>query len=202
MKFNSDKYFYLRNIKVSITLSLVLIIIAFLILPGEKINRKKTVSYSEPLIKLMQIPSTKISLPTKSKSFNPELKIFIDEPDILPDVTINDEKKVLNDDAKISGNGLVNYNEDLNIERETFIISEQLIEVLPQNEEGIKGTIKFELLITGNGDVKEYRILSNTLNSEEKTSEIINAVLKSKWQPSPYYDSEIEYRIEKTYKFN
>ncbi len=77
-----------------------------------------------------------------------------------------------------------------------------MIEVLPQNEEGIKGTIKFELLITGNGDVKEYRILSNTLNSEEKTSEIINAVLKSKWQPSPYYDSEIEYRIEKTYKFN
>ncbi len=67
MKFNSDKYFYLRNIKVSITLSLVLIIIAFLILPGEKINRKKTVSYSEPLIKLMQIPSTKISLTTKSK---------------------------------------------------------------------------------------------------------------------------------------
>lgn len=194
MKLNEDKYYYLRNIKISIVLSLLLIIASFLILPNVKLNQRKISYYQEPVIKLLEIPQTKLSLPAKTIPAQPKLNMLVDEPEILPDVILSENE------SSNSNQQLTNHQtETIKSNDENIIFfPQQTLEILPVNQ-GIKGIIKFELQIDENGEVKNYKIISSTVKSEEKISEVINAVLKSKWQPMP--DGK-EYIIEKIYQFN
>ncbi|MEJ5351054.1 MAG: hypothetical protein WHS65_05620 [Melioribacteraceae bacterium] len=194
MKLNEDKYYYLRNVKISVVLSLLLIIASFLILPNVKINQRKISYYQEPIIKLFEIPQTKLSLPAKTIPAKPELNILVEEPEILPDVILS-----LNESGDSNQQLTNRQTETIKAKDENIIFfPQQTLEILPVNQ-GIKGIIKFELLIDENGEVKNYKILSSTIKSEEKISEIISAVLKSKWQPLP---AGKEYIVEKIYQFN
>ncbi|MEG8946079.1 energy transducer TonB [Rosettibacter firmus] len=198
MKFNYDKYFYLRNLKISLTLSLIVVILTFLILPKELIKKKSIPIYSEPVIKLIEIPPTNISTKSESKPIEPGINLNVDDPEFLPDI-VSEDKITTGNQLTYNNEQIINNSE--NIEND-IIMPQQILEILPSIDSKTKGTIKLELLIDEKGMVKEYKVISNTIKSKDKISEVIDAVLKSRWQPLTKNNKQIEYRIEKTYQFN
>ncbi len=78
----------------------------------------------------------------------------------------------------------------------------QIIEVVPKQIEGAKGTITLSINIDQNGYVKGYKIIKNTANKEECIEKVINAASKSRWQPIMMEGRKIDYWIEKSYEFN
>lgn len=81
-------------------------------------------------------------------------------------------------------------------------IPRQILEVVPQNVDGVKGTIILILKIGTDGFVKEDKIIYNTTNSTECLKNTIDAAHKSRWEQIKIEGKQIQYWIEKTYKFN
>jgi hypothetical protein len=78
----------------------------------------------------------------------------------------------------------------------------QTLEVVPQNTEGIKGTIILVLKIGTDGLVKEHKVIYNTSNSQPCLNGTIEAAYKSRWEKIKMEGRQIEYWIEKSYSFN
>lgn len=217
MKLNEDKYFYRRNIKISLVISLIVIIAAFTISfltknNGNPSRGKKIRYFYEPIITIDDIPKTRLMnqppltdqtkqlLKSKSYlSFVPSFTNFIiDEPTLLPDENSDSNTQLTNNEMNIY------LNTDASTIKLTAMqfMPQQILEVIPRNDDNAKGFIKIKLLIGINGLIKHYEILDNTLNSEKIIANVIDAVLKSKWQPIIIEGKRIEYWIEKTYTFN
>jgi hypothetical protein len=81
-------------------------------------------------------------------------------------------------------------------------VPRQILEVVPQNVEGVKGTIILVLKIGTDGFVKEDKIIYNTTNNSECLKNTIEAAYKSRWEQIKIEGKQIQYWIEKTYKFN
>lgn len=81
-------------------------------------------------------------------------------------------------------------------------VPRQILEVVPQNVEGVKGTIILILKIGTDGLVKEDKIIYNTTNNAECLKNTIDAAYKSRWEQIKMEGKQIQYWIEKTYKFN
>ena len=81
-------------------------------------------------------------------------------------------------------------------------VPRQILEVVPQNVEGVKGTIILVLKIGTDGFVKEDKIIYNTTNNFECLKNTIDAAYKSRWEQIKIEGKQILYWIEKTYKFN
>jgi hypothetical protein len=81
-------------------------------------------------------------------------------------------------------------------------VPRQILEVVPQNVEGVKGTIILVLKIGTDGFVKEDKIIYNTTNNSECLKNTIDAAYKSRWEQIKIEGKQIQYWIEKTYKFN
>jgi hypothetical protein len=58
----------------------------------------------------------------------------------------------------------------------------QILEVVPQNTGGVKGTIILVLRIGTNGFPLEHKVIYNTVNDPDCMLDIIDAVYKSRWQ--------------------
>ena len=78
----------------------------------------------------------------------------------------------------------------------------QTLEVLPQKAEDAKGMIVLALKIGLDGNVKDNKVILNTVNSADCLKYVLEAAYKSKWEKIKMEGQQIEYWIEKTYRFN
>ncbi|MCX7798655.1 MAG: hypothetical protein N2249_08550 [Melioribacter sp.] len=198
MNYKREKQFYKRNIKISFSISLLLIIIFFLFIPKLNIKNKQLVYFEEPVITLIDIPATKFSnslLPKVDTKLVTE-NLNIDEPVILPDVLLNENYVGLNSE-QISTN-TVNENSNKLENSGFYYLPQQIVEVIPVNKNKIKGQITLELIIDSNGKVKKYKILKSDIDSNE-ISYLIEQIKKSEWEN--VLNTNAEFRIVKTYSF-
>ena len=78
----------------------------------------------------------------------------------------------------------------------------QILEVIPQNVEGTNGEIVLLLKIGIDGIVKEHKVVMNTTGDSEVLKHVLEAAYKSRWEKIKMDGRQIEYWIEKTYRYN
>lgn len=81
-------------------------------------------------------------------------------------------------------------------------VPRQILEVLPQNIEGEKGEILLLLKIGKDGFVKEYKVIINTIDDPLGLKNVLEAAYKSRWEKLKMEGTQIEYWVEKKYRFN
>lgn len=81
-------------------------------------------------------------------------------------------------------------------------VPRQILEVVPQNVESVKGTIILVLKIGTDGFVKEHKVIYNTSNDDACLMNTIDAAYKSRWEQVKIEGKQVQYWIEKTYRFN
>jgi len=81
-------------------------------------------------------------------------------------------------------------------------IPRQILEVLPQNVEGEKGEILLLLKIGKDGFVKEHKVIINTIEGPNGLKNVLEAAYRSRWEKLKIEGSQIEYWVEKKYRFN
>lgn len=206
MKLKYDKINYKRNYEISLIISLLICIASFLISPSSKSTAKEIPYFAEPIITVLDIPSTKQTLHSFHPPPAPVISSFlipIDEPEILSDVKISEinpnsstvELGINSPDTRGTTKGVY--------ESSSFsFIPRQIIEVVPERVSGASGTIKLKLLIGKDGFVLKHQILSNSTNNSKCITLVQNAVYKSRWQPVSFDGEEVDYWLEKTYIFN
>ncbi len=202
MKFKTEKYNYNRNIKLSLIISLTLMIVLFEFFPKSNLNIKTIINIDEPIITYSDIPSTiqPSNSKTNTKPKPPLIKISdnIIEPKILDDIYVDlsslnelNNIGVVKDKNTISGFTEINYK------------PRQIYEIVPKfADENIKGEVNLFLQIDSEGNVKNYKILSNTLDCPECLQKVLSAINKSKWKPAIINGRKTELWVEKKYTFN
>lgn len=206
MFYKEDKINYRRNFSIGVNISLLLCIILLLVYPSVK-NEKKMIPYfSEPIITIADIPRTNHeSLPPSSNPYSPPVSNMfepINEPELLPDLEI--KEILLNDNTQFDNKVKKGEGKNTGVYEVSSLpfIPRQILEVVPQNTDGIKGLIKVKVLVGIDGYIKQYKVLSNSTNSIIVQNNVVEAVSKSRWQPITFEGEKIEYWIEKTYRFN
>lgn len=197
-----DKIHYSRNMKLGVILSLTLSIISFLFFPKIETSRSEIPAYTEPIIKLVDIPSTQLtkgppSIPPKPEIIIPTNIVEIEIPDSFISTEVNQillANKEENE-GQFSKKGVYEFSS-------LPFIPRQIIEVVPKEIDGAKGLITVSLKIDYNGYVKEHKIIKDISNKKECLENVVQAVYKSRWQPIVIDGDEIEYWIEKSYEFN
>ncbi|MCL6098397.1 MAG: energy transducer TonB [Bacteroidetes bacterium] len=81
-------------------------------------------------------------------------------------------------------------------------VPRQILEVIPQNVEGANGEIVLLLKIGIDGIVKEYKVVMNTTGDSEVLKHVLEAAYKSRWEKIKMDGRQVEYWIEKTYRYN
>lgn len=206
MKLRSDKSNYHRNFCICIILSLAGIIAAFLISPQDAKQIKKIPYFAEPIITLIDIPNTQhygsIEVPPSPPNITNILEP-IEDAEMLPDIFVKDSAQK-NVSEIVSGiEGTKSINSQKYYEASSFpFVPRQIIEVVPNKIDDVKGFIKVRVLIDEYGTVKQHEIMNNTTNSEECLANVQKAIYKSRWQPIKIENQPVEYWIEKTYSFN
>ena len=195
-RFKEHKY-YSRNIKISLILSELIIICAFLFSPN--VTDDEFLELNEPIFLIDDIPATiQRNSYVLARPKIPEIFIIgeISEPIILADVTrIEDIETETITGITIAGSNITNK-----VLRE--ISPTQLLEVLPNKKNrNIRGSLSLRLKIDNSGKVAEHVILFNSLDCEDCLLEIISAVYRSVWQPAIKNGSETEFWVEKSYTF-
>jgi len=78
----------------------------------------------------------------------------------------------------------------------------QVLEVLPQKIEDVNGMIVLLLKINTFGNVKEHKVILNSTGNTECLQYVLVAAYKSRWESIKVEGNQVEYWIEKTYKFS
>ena len=81
-------------------------------------------------------------------------------------------------------------------------VPRQILEVLPQNVNGEKGEILLLLKIGKDGLVKEHKVIINTVNDPMGLKNVLEAAHKSRWEKIKIEGSQIEYWVEKKYRYD
>jgi len=81
-------------------------------------------------------------------------------------------------------------------------VPRQILEVLPLNVDEEKGEILLLLKIGKDGSVKEHKVIINTLENTLGLKNVLEAAYKSRWEKLKMEGMQIEYWIEKKYRFN
>ncbi len=205
MIFKEDKYFYSRNFKVGLIVSLALCILIILYYPKSKDVIEDEVVYYETMITVIDIPKTKQSGSPEFIPPPPKLELTnifdIVEDYELPDVEIKETTLAENigetkaQPAKSKGDKPYEFSA-------LPFIPRQILEVVPEKVDNGEGVIKLSILIGKNGAPQKHKVLKNTTNKMLCYDKVISAVYKSKWQPIIIEGDLIEYWIEKSYLFN
>lgn len=195
-RFSGHKH-YSRNLKISLILSELLIICAFLFSPD--IIDNKFYEIREPIILIDKIPITlQPDNYISEKPKTPEIFISgeINESIILDDIIFaNIEEKDTRENNEVAD--LIKFNR---LEKRS---PRQLLEFLPaENKSNYSGSIQLKLKIDNYGKVTEHVILFNSMECEDCLREIISAVYKSIWEPGLKNGTETEFWVEKSYTFN
>ena len=77
----------------------------------------------------------------------------------------------------------------------------QILEVVPERLDKVKGIIKLSVRIGKEGLVKDHKVLQNTTDNSSCLVKVLEAVYKSRWQAVKIEGTFIEYWTEKTYRF-
>lgn len=205
MLFKEDKFYYRRNIKLAIIVSQIIIIVMFLYFPELKFETKLQKQYFEPVITLIDIPST-----AQSNNIIPPAPPFasiaanenyiLEEIEMLEDIKIRETQS--NNESQNTDEGVDKGTNDKVYEWSALpFIPRQILEVIPEKVDGGKGSIKLKLLIGKNGKVKQHQIIKDATNKSDCGKHVLKAVYGSKWQPVTIENSQIEYWLEKTYTF-
>lgn len=204
MRSIEDKTYYKRNFKLSIIVSLIITIAFFLFFPEIKVVKKEIPFFPEPVITLIDIPITKLSLsPAAPKPASPVVSLLFipsDEPEVSP---VNNESS-LPTEPGINGDGQSKRDsENGAYEASSFpFVPRQILEVFPKQVTGHSGFVKLRVLIGVDGYVRQQIIIDKSTDSEEMITNVTEAVSKSRWQPVTIEGEKVEYWIEKTYTFN
>jgi len=203
--YNDDKFKYPVHLKIGIAISLSICILFFLFCPSLKQGKKEVPCFPEPIITLVDIPNTnKLSNTAPPMPAVPAISALlkpINEPEPLQDIEIkvSSKSETVSDVVGKSkqGNGIDIY------EASSFqFIPRQILEVVPQKVDGVKGFIKIRVLVGIDGYVKQHKILNNTTNSQKCLDSVLEAAYKSRWQPISIEGEKVEYWIEKIYTFD
>jgi len=81
-------------------------------------------------------------------------------------------------------------------------VPRQILEVLPQNVEGEIGEILLLLKIGKDGYVKEHKVIINTIEDQLGLKNVLEAAYKSRWEKIKMEGTQIEYWVEKKYRFD
>jgi hypothetical protein len=193
-----SKIHYKRNILISIILSEILIISAFVFSPGGSLPDRKII-YDEPLILFDEIPRTIQSLPAQVQ--RPEIpSIYIPEEveafELLQDVNLKSE--VSDQNVKTPSE----FADQSNI-RPVMSAPRLIFEVVPAYEDNeFKGSLQLSLKINEKGRVIGHRIISNSLDCSDCLNDIIKAAYRSKWEPAIVNGKFADYWVVKSYVFN
>ena len=195
-RFAEHKY-YSRNIKISLILSELLVICAFLFSP--KIADNNFPEIREPIFLIDDIPITfQHNKFASEKPITPRIFIpaEISEPVILDDVIF---KNIVDQETE-SNNEVADVNNLNKWERRS---PRQLLEVLPdEKDRNYSGSLRLKLKIDNSGKVSEHVILFNSMECENCLREIISAVYKSLWESGMKNGAKTEFWVEKSYTFN
>ncbi len=192
------KIHYKRNILISIILSEVLIISAFIFSPKESLREEK-ILFDEPVILFDNMPRTVQSKP-----------IQISKPDVPP-IIISDEVEVFEplDDVNLLSNaadqtGIVSTDfADQSALQSIRSVPRQIFEVVPAGGDNeFNGRLQLSLKIDKNGRVVDHRILYNSLDCTACLNDIIKAAYRSKWEPATVDGKNADYWVVKSYMFN
>ena len=195
-RFAEHKY-YSRNIKISLIISELLVICAFIFSPS--ITDNNFFEIKEPIFLIDDIPITYQPYKyTPEKPSTPEIFIpgEISEPIILDDVIFNN---IENQETA----GIIEIANENNLSKRERRSPRQLLEVLPEErDKNYSGSLQLKLKIDNSGKVTEHVILFNSMDCEDCLREIISAVYKSLWEPGMKNGTETEFWVEKSYIFN
>lgn len=201
------KYNYRRNLSVSFIISIMIITSVFLFSPSPSQKTKAVKTVNEYFIPVDIIPvtfqlnpklsstqnkdGTELSLPGKTVYNNDSQT----EPgEIVPDETL--------DFMSIASDNLKNVGETVFGKSNKLFTARQILEVIPQKDYGLSGTVKLSLLIGIEGKVIEHIIVVNTMKCEGCLENVLSAVYGSRWQPLVVSGKKKEFWTEKLYEFN
>ncbi len=200
MQINNRTY-YKRNILISIIISELLVISAFVFSPkGIFPNQKFT--FDDPVLLLDNIPQTVQSISKQASAPAhevPPIKITeeISAYEILGDVSLTQgtAEKVDQSSDDLAGQGTVHYARSA---------PRLLYEVVPAGgeEDDYHGRLQISLKINTDGKVIDHRILFNSLDCVDCLNNLIRAAYKSKWEPAAVNGTNEDYWVVKSYSFN
>ncbi len=197
----NETAYYQRNLLISIIISEILVILAFVLSPKEIFTNRK-ISFDEPVILINEIPQTTQSMNHQALPPAPEVPpVYItDEPDAyetLGDVSLTQGMEEKGDESSndITGHGSVQYARSA---------PRLLYEVVPAggDEDDYHGRLQVSLKINPDGKVIDHRILFNSLDCADCLNNLIKAAYKSKWEPAAVNGKNEDYWVVKSYTFN
>ncbi len=205
MKCRLNKLNYLTNLKLGIIISLIIMISAFLLSPQNK-NKRKTIPYfREPVLTIIDIPNTQQSISSAPRPAVPLITTLLEpiaELEPLPDIKINETSLNNSNQTGESNSKSIGTGTDIYNASSLPFVPRQILEVIPQKINGVKGSIKVSVLVGIDGYAKQLKILYNSTESILCLAKVEEAVYKSRWQPVTIENQNVEYWIEKTYTFN
>ncbi len=193
-----DKTYYRRNILISIIISEILVISAFVLSPRESTHNTKII-ISDPVILYDDIPQT------IQRSAEPA------PPPQIPPINITEEieaYQTLDDVAVIQSaaeNGEESSDDHQGDNHFQYVRSAPrlLYEVVPAGgEDDYHGRLQLSLKIDEDGRVIDHRILYNSLDCPDCLNNLIKAAYKSKWEPAVVNGIREDYWVVKSYTFN
>ena len=187
-----------RNFLISVIISEILCIAAFLLSPNSNTTAYK-VNHTEPIILIDNIqPTTQLPKVERIKPAAPVIFIadVSEESEILDDVIIAASSSKVKDSATSEDVAILETGNYSTAPRLTF-------EVLPdEKDDQTTGSLNLSLKIDKDGKVISHKVLYNSIECEKCMDKIISAVYRSKWQPAITNGIEVDYWVEKSYVFN
>ena len=193
-----DKTYYKRNILISVIISEILVISAFVLFPRESINNTKMI-ISDPVVLYDDIPQTTQSSAEPAPPPQTPPIIFSEEIEAyqtLDDVAVNQHT---------AGNGEESSEDHQGDNNFQYVRSAPrlLYEVVPSGgEDDYHGSLQLSLKINEDGKVIDHRILYNSLDCPDCLNSLIKAAYRSKWEPAAVNGIREDYWVVKSYTFN
>ena len=193
-----DRLHYKRNLLISIVISELLCIAAFLFSP-DSTKSANIMLYSEPIILINNIqPTTQL----------PKLKRIRPTAPALVIANITEELETL-DDVIVASNFSKekdsDVTEDISVLETTNLSAAPRLtfEVIPdEKDDKISGSLNLFLKIDTDGKVISHKVLYNSIDCGKCLNKSISAAYRSKWQPGLANGIEVDYWVEKAYVFN
>ncbi len=198
-----EKIHYSRNFEIALIISLSIVILLFTFFPNNLGKGKTSNNNNSIIFTLKDIPPTVQSSGSKQTAQQiPKVPAIlipsnIEQPEVLKDIKITDNN------LNSSGSTANATSAKAGASSPLPFVPRQILEVIPKKaDKDVNGYIKLSLKIGTDGKVESYKIIANTTNCSQCLKNVLEAALKSRWQPAAVNGRNIGYRVEKTYNFN
>ena len=191
---SSYKENYHWNLQVSFIATLSMIILIFYLYPRFNQSSSQVAHYAVSTIEVLHIPSTTQNIIKRPKPVKPFIPVASEDIDFLDNVEI---EELLQGDSTA-----YNINSAPVSSKELPYTPRQLLDIIPEKTgEPVSGLIILSLRIGIEGEVKDYKVVKNTTDSNSCLHNVIKAALQSKWESAVLKNQKVEYWIDKTYRF-